>query len=138
MKFYLYILLLTLALSCSKNSEDFIEHIEGYWEIKSVTLANGTIKHYKVSQTIDYITINDSLKGFRKKMTPRFDGKYNTSKSIENLQLELENDSLNVYYTTEFAKWKETVIMASKDELKLINQNNHVYLYRRYTPIVAE
>ncbi|WAC03299.1 lipocalin family protein [Lacinutrix neustonica] len=139
MKHLLTLLVLTLLLtSCSKNPEQFIEHLNGYWEIESVTLADGTKKEYTVNETIDFITITDSLKGFRKKMQPRFDGKYDTSHAIEALELRLENDSLNIYYTTQYDHWKETVLMANTHQLQIVNQNNIVYLYKRFTPITTE
>ncbi|WP_034059663.1 hypothetical protein [Lacinutrix jangbogonensis] len=125
-------------ISCSKNPESYIDHIDGYWEIESVTLSNGSKKEYTVNQTIDYISINDSLKGFRKKMNPRFDGKYETSKDAESLHIKIENDSLNLYYFTKYANWKETVLMANENQLKIVNQNNNVYLYKRFTPIIGE
>ena len=137
MKRILFILTIIITTSCSKNPETLIEHIDGYWEIESVSLSNGEKKDYKVNQTIDYISIGDSLKGFRKKMNPRFDGKYETSKDAELLQLKIENDSLNLYYSTEFSNWKETVLMANKSHLKIVNRNNAVYLYKRFTPIIV-
>lgn len=129
-------LLLTI-FSCSNNPEESMKHLDGYWEIESVSLSNGTKKDYNVNQTVDYISIGDDLKGFRKKMNPRFDGKYETSKDAEILELKIENDSLNLYYSTEFSKWKETVLMANKSQLKIINQKNDVYLYKRFVPITV-
>ena len=137
MKRILLILIIAIITSCSKNPETLIEHIDGYWEIESVSLSNGSKKEYKVNQTVDYISIGDSLKGFRKKMKPRFDGKYETSKDSEALELKIENDSLNLYYSTGFSNWKETVLTANKSQLKIINQNNDVYLYKRFTPITV-
>lgn len=137
-KSIIILLLSALVFSCSKNPESYIEHINGYWEIESVTLANGTKKEYTVNQTIDYITVNDSLKGLRKKMNPRFDGKYETSKSEEYFTIKTENDSLNLYYSTAFSNWKETVLLANKNELKIVNQDNNVYVYKRFTPINVE
>jgi len=135
MRKIVFIALLTALLtSCSKNNEAFIEHINGYWEIESVTFANGTIKEYTINQSIDYITINDSLKGFRKKLNPIFGDKYETSKHAEMLQLKIENDSLNIYYSTKYANWKETVIMANENRLQIVNKNNDLYLYKRFTP----
>ena len=135
MKNIAYLILFILVSSCSKNPETFIKHINGYWEIESVTLSNGSKKDYTVNQTIDYIMIDTSLNGFRKKMTPRFDGKYETSKDAEVLQLKLEQDSLILYYSTNYATWKETVLNANKTQLKILNQNNDVYLYKRFIPI---
>jgi len=138
MKHIFFILIIATLTSCSKNPKTLIQHIDGYWEIESVTIPNGTIKEYIVNQTVDYISIGDSLKGFRKKMSPRFDGKYETSKDAETLKIKIENDSLNLYYSTAFAKWKETVLIANEEQLKIINQNNNVYLYKRFTPIIVE
>ncbi|MGB1210262.1 MAG: hypothetical protein ACPG41_02500 [Lacinutrix venerupis] len=135
MKKILFIILLTTVFSCSKNPENLVQYIDGYWEIESVTLSNGDKKEYKINQTVDYILVNDSLKGFRKKMKPRFDGKYETSKDTETFQIKIENDSLNLYYSTKYANWKETILMANDNKLKIVNQRNDVYLYKRFTPI---
>lgn len=136
MKRYVFILsLVFLFNSCSSNPETFISNLEGYWEIESVTLADGTKRDYKVNTTVDYISVGDSLKGFRKKMKPLFNGNFETSKDAEWFTLKLENDSLNIYYKTAYSTWKETILSASKDHLKVINQNNHVYLYKRFSPI---
>ncbi|WP_299522059.1 lipocalin family protein [Winogradskyella sp.] len=127
--------LLLLATSCSEDPTTYIQHIEGYWEIEEVTLANGTKKQYQFNETIDYISINDSLQGFRKKLKPGINDTYFTSDDAESLILKVENNSLNVYYTTPYAQWKETVLEASPTHLKVSNQNKNIYLYKRYTPI---
>ncbi|WP_299890637.1 hypothetical protein [uncultured Lacinutrix sp.] len=127
--------LFILINSCSKETETYIQYIDGYWEIESVTLANGYKKEYKVNQTIDYIALNDSLKGFRKKMKPQLNGKYKTSNDTEILHIKIENDSINLYYSTKFTEWKETILMVNTSHLQIVNQNNDVYLYKRFTPI---
>lgn len=134
-KIAIILVLSFLFTSCSKNNEAFIEHVNGYWEIESVTFANGMTKEYTTNQSIDYISVNDSLKGFRKKLSPIFGGKYETSKHTESVELKIENDSLNVYYSTKYANWKETIIMANESQLQIVNQNNNLYLYKRFTPI---
>lgn len=135
MKRLLVILLVVFTISCSKNPETYIEHINGYWEIESVILQDGTEKNYTYNATIDFFNITDSLTGFRKKLKPSFDGKFITSNDVETLKLVVENDSLNAYYTTPFAKWKETILFADGEKLKVINQNKNVYLYKRYIPL---
>ncbi len=124
-----------LIISCAKNPETYIQHIEGYWEIEKVTLSNGFEKEYKFNETIDYISLNDSLKGFRKKMKPGINDTYFTSDDAEAIMIKIENDNLNIYYTTAYAKWKETVLEATPINLTIINENKDVYLYKRYTPI---
>ncbi len=134
MKNYLWLICL-LILSCSENPESYIPHIEGYWEIVEVTLPDGNKKEYKFNETIDYISINDSLHGFRKKLKPGINDTYFTSSDAESLMVKIENDSLNIYYSTPFANWKETVLEATSEKLRVINKNKTVYLYKRYTPI---
>jgi len=122
-------------LNCSNNPEHFIPYLEGYWEIKEVTLPDGTKKIYNYNDTVDYITISDSLTGFRTKLKPNLIGGYQTSKDAEALQLKIENDSLNVYYSTPFSNWKETILSASEHELLAINAAKVRYLYKRFQPL---
>ncbi|WP_299123462.1 lipocalin family protein [uncultured Winogradskyella sp.] len=128
-------LLCLLILSCSENPETYIQHLEGYWEITEVTMPDGKKKEYRFNETIDYISINDSLQGFRKKLKPGINDTYFTSDDAETLEVKIENDSLNIYYSTPYANWKETVLEATPENLKVINGNKTVYLYKRYTPI---
>ncbi|WP_179336279.1 lipocalin family protein [Winogradskyella costae] len=130
-----YWLLCLFILSCSKNPKTYIAHVEGYWEIEEVTMADGSKKEYKFNETIDYISVNDSLKGFRKKLKPGINDTYFTSDDAETIQLKIEDNKLNMYYTTPYANWKETVLEASPTQLKIINEDENVYLYKRYTSI---
>ena len=134
MKNYLWLFCL-LLFTCSENPELYIEHIQGYWEIEEVTLADGNKKEYKINETIDYISLNDSLYGFRKKLKPGINNTYFTSGDTESILLKIENDELNIYYSTPYASWKETVLEADSENLRIINKNKDVYLYKRYTPI---
>ena len=133
----LVLLLFTVSIfSCSNNPETFIPHLNGYWEIDEVTLHDGTKRKYRFNDTIDYIEVSDSLTGFRKKLKPNFSGTYQTSKSIETFSLKIENDSLNIYYTTPYANWKETVLSANETQLIIVNNTNKdVYIYKHYEPL---
>lgn len=129
-------LIIALALvSCSDNPEEMLTHLNGYWEISKAEMGDGFKKEYNFNASIDYIMVNDSLKGFRKKMTPSFDGSFTTSQDAEAIEVKIENDSLNLYYSTSYAKWKETVLEANETHLKIINFKKDVYLYKRYVPL---
>lgn len=139
MKRLLTFTIIALCLTnCSKNPEIVIEHLDGYWEIEEVTLADGTKKSYTYNDTIDYIEVSDSLNGFRIKLKPLFDGSFETSKDSEQFTIKMENDSLNLYYKTPFDTWKETVLLATEDQLKVINKNKAVFLYKKFIPIELE
>lgn len=121
-------------VSCKNNSTVTLEHLNGYWEIESVTLADGTHKQYNFNDTIDYISLTDSVTGYRKKLKPLIDGTFETSKNVESFSIKREHDSVNLYYQTPFDSWKETLLLVTKDHLKVVNQNQAVFLYKRYQP----
>ena len=98
-------------------------------------MKDGSKKEYTFSNTIDYFEISDSLIGFRKKLKPNLLGTYETSKDLERISVSYENDSLNLNYTTPYAKWKETVLRANETELLIVNTNKDMYLYKRYEPV---
>lgn len=136
MKLFLYSCILCLFLGCSKTPpQTYIPHLNGYWEIHEVILADGSKKTYPYSNTIDYIKLNDSLLGYRKKLMPKLDGSFNTTQDQETLKAIVEHDSLNLYYNTPFANWKETVLKANPEELILVNTQKVTYIYKRYKPL---
>lgn len=124
-----------LFLHCGKSPEQYITHLQGYWEIDQVTLSDGTKKDYTFSNTVDYFYVSDSLTGFRKKLKPSFTGSYNTSKDSEPFTLSTADGKLTITYTTALDQWQETVTFASAKTLQIINTNNITYTYKRYTPI---
>ncbi|MCF8274476.1 MAG: hypothetical protein K9I95_11655 [Flavobacteriaceae bacterium] len=131
----LIILIILTNLSCKKNPETYIEHLNGYWEIEKVILASGEEHSYNYNELIDYLSVSDSLKGFRKKVKPLLNGTFETSKDAEQFILKIEHDSLNIYYKTDFSSWKETILQASESELKIINKDKNIYIYKPYKAI---
>lgn len=127
--------LLAFSVSCNEDHLSKLDYINGYWEINKVVFPNGETKEYKYNDLIDYISINDSLKGFRKKLKPGLNGSFSISKDVEGITAKIENDSLNLYYKTPYSTWKETILAASETQLKVLNQNNNVYFYKRYQPL---
>ncbi|MEM6516859.1 MAG: lipocalin family protein [Bacteroidota bacterium] len=126
-------------VGCKKNDPaELIPHITGYWQIEKVILSNGTAKKYGFSETIDYLEVEDSLVGFRKKLKPRLNGTYITSNNLERFKLTIENDSLHIYYSTPFDNWKETILNANENQLLIINQNRDIYSYVPYEPLKIE
>lgn len=133
MKKVILLIILLGTLSCTENKEEQLKHLNGYWEIEEVISKHQT-KTYTFSETIDYIVINDSLKGFRQKLKPRFDGQFETNNVKEQIELKIENDSLNLYYKTAFSKFKETIIKVTDAVLIIKNNQNTTYKYKRYQP----
>ncbi|WP_417289689.1 hypothetical protein [Corallibacter sp.] len=126
---------ITFITSCSKHVKNYIPNISGYWEIEKVTLPDGTVKEYAYNNTIDYLEITDSINGIRKKLKPTLNNTFETSNIIENFEIKIENDSLNLYYKTPFDTWKETILLATESQLKVVNKNKAVFVYKRFEPI---
>lgn len=128
---------LLLFCACGPSPEQQLEHLNGYWEISEVISDQGTSKSYTYNTSIDYIFV-DNLKGFRKKLQPGINNQYQTSDDAEFFEIRIENDSLNMYYKTDLSNWKETVLKATKDQLKIVNTANIIYIYKRFEPVRLE
>ena len=132
-----YISLLCFALvliSCqtSVNKED-IQKLNGYWEIKQVTLADGNTKDYKVNETIDYFELKDN-KGFRQKVMPQFDGNFKTNGFKETIKIIQNDKTFLIEYSTKYGKWKEEILSIEDSTLVLKNKDNLEYTYKKFKP----
>jgi hypothetical protein len=135
MRRFVILLLILISISCKKNPESFIKHINGYWEIEKVLLASGEKRNYTYNEFIDYFQVSDDLTGVRKKLKPTLRGTFETTNNSENFILKIENDSLNIYYSTMYSSWKETILLATNNELKIMDSHKNVFLYKRYKPL---
>ena len=126
-------IVLTLSACQQKIKESDIAGLNGYWEIEKVVLADGTEKDYKINETIDYLQIkNDS--GFRKKVTPQFNGKYLVNDQFEKIKVIFKGDKAFLEYTTDYAKWQDEIVQVSDDKLILRNALNIAYEYKKPIP----
>ena len=132
--------LLLLLLSCHSNIKKIdIAKINGYWEIKQVKLATGNTKDYKVNETIDYFEIqqaqtDNEVVGFRQKVMPQFDGKFQTNGIKENIKVIQKDNSFYIEYTTKFGKWNEEIMTIEDSTLILKNKDNLEYTYKKFKP----
>ncbi len=129
------IILLLLLLACGQSFKQHdIEKINGYWEIEKVVLPDGEEKDFTINTTYDYFEIQDN-KGYRRKGTPRFDGKFEGNDVVETVSIELSDGKAHIHYTTSFMKWTERIKSISDEKLVLINDEKKEYHYKRTSPI---
>lgn len=135
MRQYLYLFLgISLITACNQgSSEEKIDKLNGYWEIKTAQLPDGSSKEFQFSEMIDYIQV-EQREGFRKKVRPQIDGTFTTSEDEEIFTVKVENDSINIYYKTPFNSWKETLLSSKEDEISILNEQGIIYTYRKFTP----
>ena len=118
--------------SCGKKDATIQkDKLGGYWGIESVQLPNGSIKDFSINAVVDFVEISGE-KGVRTKVAPQFDGSFVNNGTAEKFQLIVENDSLNLYYTTPFDSWKETVLVATDSVLKILNRDSKIYTYKKF------
>jgi len=139
MKRLLLILVVVLSvLTCSENPEIFIPHLEGYWEIKQVKKDGKVVKEYNISTTVDYFKVNDDLTGFRKKVTPSLDGKFTVTDDESPFVLKIENNKLYIYYTVNNITFKESIELATEEELVITNDEGFKYIYKPFESLNLE
>ncbi len=131
---FLVLLFIMLLFSCHSNvKKEDIKKLNGYWEIKLVKFSTGKTKDYKINETIDYFELK-SNKGFRQKVMPQFDGKFQTNGIKENIKVVEKDNSFFLEYNTKFGKWKEEIISIEDSILVLKNKENLEYTYKKFKP----
>lgn len=132
--FFITLLALVTTACSTPDAEKLIPYLNGYWEIETVEMEDGSIKEFGVANWVDYIEIGNN-NGIRKKVSPTLQGGFLVTHDFEEVHVKIENDSLNLYYTTEFDNWKETVLKADEQNLVILNQDQKKYTYKRFLPI---
>jgi len=134
-----HIYLFTIATSllvisaCSSPSSVDVQQLNGYWSISSVELEDGTRKDFKISTTVDFIEVTDTS-GVRKKVNPKLDGSFITSDNFETFLVKKIQDSIQLQYRTEFDQWNETVLSTTDSTFSVLNKDQKIYHYKRFTP----
>ena len=132
-RFFFFLTFLSVS-ACTSVSKEKLAILNGYWEIERVEFPNGGQKEYKMNTTVDFIKV-DGLKGYRKKMKPRFDGNYETSDDAEYFVITDEKDTYVLSYKNDLSAWKETLMAISEDNFSIQNEDGILYHYKRFEPI---
>jgi hypothetical protein len=135
----LVIILVSIFLySCGDTvTKEDLSFLDGYWEIKQVKFPNGDTKTYEINATVDYIEVTGS-KGYRKKVQPLIDGSFETSDDAEYFSITERDGSFIIVYENAMAVWEEEIKSISVSELRLVNEEQITYIYKRFQPITLE
>ena len=133
-QFFYSLLFLIVLISCQQQvSPESISKINGYWEIKKVELPDGQEKEYKINETVDYFEWKENT-GFRKKVTPQFDGSFLTNDEMEAIKISDSSGVYKIEYKTAFDQWSEDIVEITDSVLVLKNKQNLEYHYKRFKP----
>lgn len=138
MKLCTLILVFFCLIGCTnKVTTEQITLLNGYWEIAEVTFADGKKKEYLVNTSIDYIELN-KMKGFKKKVSPKIDGSYDTSNDAEKFIILKKNDEYLFSYKNNLSQWQEVIQYINEDTFSIKNEANITYTYKRFVPLNIE
>lgn len=124
-----------LFLGCTNGiSKGDLELLNGYWEINEVIFSDGKKKEYNVNTSVDYIEFK-GLKGFRKKVQPKFNGTFQTSDDAEAFLISEIDGNFFINYKTELSEWSEKLVQLNSDTFSVVNEEDVRYEYKRFEPI---
>ena len=132
-KIGLLIVFLGLISCHSSVKKEDIKKLNGYWEIKKVTLSSGEKKDYNVNETIDYFELKGNV-GFRQKVMPQFDGTFRTNDIKAKIKIVEKNNASFIEYNTVYGKWQEEIITIEDSTLVLKNKEKVTYTYKKFKP----
>ena len=127
-----FLILIIIVYSCSLNND--IEILNGYWEIQSVKKEGQLIKKYPFNNTIDFFYIKN-LEGYRKKVTPKSDGRFMITLHQANLNISKENGEFILRYLNNNKTYFEKIKKIDSQQLIILDKEGYIYKYNRYTPI---
>jgi hypothetical protein len=132
MRILISCIILITAISCGRQDPMLQkEKLNGYWEIESVTLPDGSKKDFSFSTVVDFIEVSEE-KGVRTKVMPQIDGSFINNGPTEKFAIKIEDNKLQLYYETPYDQWKETVITANGSALKVVNKDGKIYSYKKF------
>ena len=129
--FILIFVLLCLIISCKKSHN--IDYLLGYWEINSVHYKGNELKNYPFSNTIDYFEFDENKTGFRKKVKPKINGKFDITMHQINFGIILINGKWIIKYG-KGKNFKEEIIKLDSLNLFIENNEGYIYKYKRFIP----
>ena len=91
-----------------------------------------------MSGSVDYFNVNTDLTGFRKKVTPKFDGTFEISQHISKFNLIVEDRHLWLIYSNNNVSYREEIIRANNSSLIISNSDGFIYTYKPYEPLIFE
>lgn len=140
-KYILPIITTFLVVSCTNkvNKSDLV-NLNGDWEISQVETPEGKTLDYGANMTVDFFQIDSVLldRGIRKKFMPQFDGTRLTNGIDEQFVVVDSVGTIFFKYKTDYATWVEEVVVISPTEFVTKNDNNIIYKYKRYEPIIFD
>ena len=129
------LLIFSFGLShCDRIEREEVRQIEGYWEIESVQTKGEVFQPKGNAPSVDYYFFSSDSTGFKKKLSPRVMGNYETSKDQVQFSVHEENGVMSFHFSTSLESWKEEIKSIAPERLILFH-NGMEYHYKRHEKI---
>ncbi|ARV11066.1 hypothetical protein BTO09_01345 [Gilvibacter sp. SZ-19] len=130
MKQLLAVFTLVILSSCQAEFDGDLSPLQGYWQIEEVTANGQLIKAYQTNLVVDYFELQNDTAGLRKKLAPKLDGTYASTKNSERFVLIDSAKTYYLQYSTPYAKWQEKIISITPEQLILEDTAGTRYQYK--------
>lgn len=133
MKKFLILFMVMLAASCSNKPKDILlKNLNGYWNIDTVTMSDGSEREFPFSNHMDHFTTTEST-GVKNRVSPTYDGKFINYGSPVPFKWEDRDGKLFLLFNDGTEKYEQQVVDATEETMELLHENGTRYVYKRYS-----
>lgn len=126
-----FILSITLLASCGNNATEMANAMEGYWNIETVTLSDGTEREFPFSNHMDHFEIEGS-NGVKNRVSPTYDGSFINYGSPVQFTWETVDGKVVLTFKDGAERYQQTLKKCDATTLVLLHENGTEYRYKAY------
>ncbi len=127
------VLLACFFISCENDPLEKIKLLEGYWNIETVEMPDGSEKAFPFSNHMDYFEIKENT-GMKYRVSPRYDGTFVNYGSPVPFKWKEKDGELLLKFADSSSAYQQILKSVSKKELILLHENGTLYTYTSYNP----
>ncbi len=132
MKKTIFILLLLAITSCTTSTNETLQSINGYWNIDTVEMEDGSDREFPFSNHMDHFAISETS-GVKNRVSPTYDGKFINYGSPVPFKWKDRDGKLFLMFNDGESKYEQEVVEANAETMTLLHENGTRYLYKRYS-----
>ncbi|MGJ8684182.1 MAG: lipocalin family protein [Nonlabens sp.] len=129
-KLILLIAFITIT-SCSNNATEMVNSMEGYWNIETVTLPDGTEREFPFSNHMDHFEIEGSM-GVKNRVSPTYDGQFVNYGSPVPFTWETVDGKVVLTFKDGEGRHQQTLKKCNESTLVLLHENGTEYIYKAH------
>jgi hypothetical protein len=123
--------LVFIVFSCNSKSDIQSEKLNGYWEISKVTKEDGEIIDYGFNAAVEFFKINNN-KGIRKKIYPKFEGKYQADILADSVFITKKNGIYILEIKNNQWKTQEEITVLNDSIFGYTSKKGIAFLFKRH------